>query len=168
MARQAETMKNLPTGVASKNIQLAMDIMALGGGRRVDMQNPDEVKQRIRDYLQLCIDRDTSPMVQGLALALGVNRQRLWEISVDNEAAIKQFPLGTREAIKQIYAVLAYSWEKAMYDGSIRDIPGIFLGKNHFGYKNEVVYSFDNNPIGIGDADRERLEEKYNDLPDDI
>ena len=54
-----------------------------------------------------------------------------------------------------------------MMNGQINPASGIFLGKNHFGYKDvQDLVVQPKQPLGE-QADAEAIEEKYRELPDE-
>lgn len=103
---------------------------------KVDMRNPEEVQNRIKDYFEICREADMKPAVTGLALALKMSRVNLWRYREGN--------VGTPEVsnlIKNAYYLLENYWEIMMQNGKINPVSGIFLAKNHFNYqdKQDVV-----------------------------
>ena len=44
----------------------------------VDMKKPEQVKERIGQYFQICAEDDMKPSVAGMALAFGIDRKTLW------------------------------------------------------------------------------------------
>ena len=116
---------------------------------KVDLNNPQEVKDRIAEYFRLYAEADMKPTVTGLGMALGVDRRRLWEIASGNYRDKTQaaLPFETQDAIKKAYDFLGNLWENYMQNGKINPVSGIFLGKNNFGYqdKQDVVIT-PNNP----------------------
>ena len=54
-------------------------------------------------------------------------------------------------------------WEDYMQNGKINPVSGIFLGKNHFGYKDQTELKVATNGEEAT-IPQEQLEEKYRDL----
>ena len=53
-----------------------------------------------------------------------------------------------------------------MQNGQVNPVSGIFLGKNHFGYRDQQEHILTpNNPLG-NDVDSESIARKYDDIPD--
>lgn len=56
---------------------------------------------------------------------------------------------------------MEFLWESYMQNGAVNPVSGIFLGKNHYGYKDQqetVVVT----PNLLGDgADQKQLEQRY-------
>jgi hypothetical protein len=148
-------------GDNSKFVQKNLMIMQLGEDK-VDLDCPDEVKERISQYFQLMIELDSRPTMTGLAMALGYNHNRIHEI-------INNLPLGgktgtayklygqttssvpkeSRDLISAAVDVMKSLWEDYMQNGKIYPACGIFLGKNFYGMKDEVehVVTANNNPL---------------------
>lgn len=114
----------------------------------VDLSSEDEVRDRITDYLSLCAKWGTKPLVGGLAQALGMNRRDLSNIVSGKDVSSSNCNFGTARGrqlspattalVKNAYENLHTLWEFYFTNGYIRDAPGIFLAKNHFGYRDEV------------------------------
>lgn len=135
----------------------------------INADNEDEIINRIDEYFQLCEKWDVKPAVSGLAMALGIDRRRLWEIKTDYEGRNVKMTARARDSIKKAYIFLENLWENYMLNYKIHPTAGIFLAKNNFGYKDEQTYNLvPNNPLG-DTTDITAAQSKYQDaLPDDI
>ena len=100
---------------------------------KVDLKDSNAVGERIRDYFELCAKWDMRPSVSGLALALGVDRGHLTKIRI---GAIGQTYPQSAKYIQDAYRLLEAMWEAYMLDSKINPANGIFLAKNHFGYRD--------------------------------
>lgn len=124
----------------------------------IDISDEKQVEERIKWYFQKCMEDDVKPGVVGLSNALGVTRDTLWDWKCGNTRA------GTHsDVVKKAYGILEQMWEDYMQNGKINPVSGIFLGKNHFGYKDQTELKVATN----GDEatiPQEQLEEKYRDL----
>lgn len=126
---------------------------------KVDMSDPEAVKDRIFTYLEMCEANDMKPHVAGLALALGVDRRRLWEIRTGTNGKNAE----VTDTIKKAVDLLDAQMSDYMQNGKINPVAGIFLMKNNFGYtdKQEVVVT-PSAPLG-DQSDDGKLAERYND-----
>ena len=153
---------NLQPGDNSHFIQNGMRLMNLP---KVDLMDPVAVQERIDNYFQIMFSDDMKPTVGGLAMALGLDRKSLWCI-VNNQPRnsqgymIKLNP-DALDTIKKAYDFMGILWEDYMQNGKINPVSGIFLGKNHFGYRDqqEVVLT-PISPLG-SDVASEDIEKKY-------
>ena len=145
----------LEPGDATTMVQNAMVLYNLPA---IDTNNAEEVSRRVGEYFQICAERDMKPSVAGLALALDVDRRRLWEWVNDARGSK---PQAVRDTLKKAYKILNFAIEEYMQNGKINPVSGIFLMKNNFGYadKSEVVLT-PNNPLGESRSQAE-LEQKY-------
>ena len=131
------------------------------GIKRVNTKDPEAIKERLTWYFERCIENNMKPTMSGMASALGVSRQILWD-----------WHNGTRrpenyEIIESAYNMMEQLWEMYMMNGQINPASGIFLGKNHFGYKDvQDIVVQPKQPLGE-EADTEAIEEKYRELPPD-
>ncbi len=105
----------------------------------VDLYNPNEVKERIKNYFQAHIDKDMKPTVVGLGLALGIDRRRLWEIRTGallGGITDKQYPRETVSLVCTAHEVLANLHEDYMINGKINPAIAVFMGVNYFDMKD--------------------------------
>lgn len=107
---------------------------------KVNIENPKEVEERINWYFQRCCDNDMKPGVVGLSNALGVTRQSLWNWK---EGITQSSNKESIELVQRAYITLEELWEDYMLNGRVSPPNGIFIGKNHFLYKDtqDVVIS---------------------------
>ena len=151
-----------PPGDNNKYTSVALKIAEMDA---CDLHEPSQVKQRVHDYFQICADNDMKPTVSALALSLGTDRRRLWEIANNTEGQL-HIPDESKVYIKKAYAILDVLWNDYMQNGKINPVSGIFLAKNHFGYKDQTEYVLTpNNPLG-DNVDRTTISEKYKELPE--
>jgi hypothetical protein len=109
----------------------------------------EELINRVNWYFSYCIQNGVRPGLEGMALACGLNRQRLWD------AQNGHFKLGdkTQEIIETAKQKLLAFHESMMLTGRINPVTGIFLSKANFGYveKTEIEIStrskIDNLPL---------------------
>lgn len=127
---------------------------------RVNMNDPQEVEDRITLYFKTCQDNDMKPTLTGCANSLGVTRQTLHSICKEHTRKMSK----QTEIVQRLYSTLEELWELWMVNGKINPVSGIFLGKNNFGYKDqqEVVVT-PNNPLGDTE-DPEDVKAKYADV----
>jgi nitrogen-specific signal transduction histidine kinase len=139
----------------SKNLM----IMQLGE-TKVDLDDPEEVRERISQFFQMMIELDSKPTMTGLSMALGYDHKRITEIINNlplggmNGAAYKlhgyttsQVPKETRELICTAVDIMKSLWEDYMLNGKVHPACGIFYGKNFFGMKDEVEHIVNNNTV---------------------
>ena len=133
--------------------------MAMFDWPDVDMKKPEQVRERIGQYLALCAKDDMKPSVAGLALAFGVDRKTIWAWANGVDSAY--LPAESRNFIKKVYQLLNAQMEDYAQNGKINPVAAIFLMKNHFGYvdKQEMVLT-PNQQLG-DQVSPEDLQRKY-------
>ena len=133
--------------------------MAMFDWLDVDMKEPEQVRERIGQYLDLCAKDDMKPSVAGLALAFGVDRKTIWAWANGVDSAY--LPTESRNFIKKVYQLLNAQMEDYAQNGKINPVAAIFLMKNHFGYvdKQEMVLT-PNQQLG-DQVSPEDLQRKY-------
>ena len=90
-------------------------------------ENTEELKQRIRDFFQICEKRDIKPGIETLCLALSVNRSTLWRWCRE-EGADKEFADVCRNAKQTIIAMTEQAGMRglniALYAFTMKNIAG--------------------------------------------
>lgn len=95
---------------------------------------PEEIEQQIIWYFDYCGACDMRPGVEGLCLALNINRDTFnnWVNRKRQSKAVQDV------AIRAHQALAAYT-EYMFQHGKLNPATGIFLLKNWFGYQDVVV-----------------------------
>lgn len=151
----------LPEGDNNKYTTFALAIMQLP---KIDVKDPVQLQKRVFEYFRLCADHDMKPGVAAISLAIGLDRRRLWEIrSGTKNVAI---PQECKDIIISVYDSLEALWESYMINGKVNPVSGIFLGKNHFGYRDQQEYVVTPNTMSQ-DTPIDIIEAKYEELPED-
>ena len=140
--------------------------MVLFNMPNIDLDNVEEVQQRLNDYFALYTSRDMKPTVAGMALCLnGMNRRTLWAIVNDaptGGAGYKTaLPPEVAHAIKKAYFLLENLWESYMNSGKVNPVAGIFLGKNNYGYQDKTEYVLTPNQQNDNDYSADEIRERY-------
>lgn len=149
----------MPDGDNAKYTGFALAIMQMP---KIDMKNYEQVQSRILEYFQLCADRDMKPGIVALALALGTDRRRLWEMK--NGIANTTIPQEVHELVRTVYDSLEALWESYMQNGKINPVTGIFLGKNLYNYSDKQEYVL--TPNTTTEANPDVIVAKYDELPE--
>lgn len=125
----------------------------------VDLHVPEQVRDRINEYYNMCFENDFKPTVSSLAACLGMSRKTLW--SVMNQQGLNNrwndLPTLSVDYIKKGYDSLEQLWEYYMQNGKINPVSGIFLAKNNFGYVDKTEYTIEPKAT-LNESD---LEQKY-------
>ena len=130
----------------------------------IDLRDPEQVQTRLEQYFQIHFEADMKPTVAGMAMALGVDRRRLWEIKsgalIGGHTKI-DLPTLTVDSIKKAYDFMENLWENYMQNGKINPVSGIFLGKNNFGYQDKTEYVVTPNVHNDSDYNAEDIRARY-------
>lgn len=155
---------NLIEAPEGKNTKYLLYSMEVGQLPWLDNWNdPKEINRNATKYFEICAKHDCKPGVAGLALALKMDRIKLWNIVNDQPKAPK-IPEECKQLIKYYHQYLNAIWEQMM-QGGVNPAAGIFLGINNFGYHNEqniIVHPAETK----SEADIEAIEAKYNEIPE--
>lgn len=140
--------------------------MALFNMPNIDLDNVEEVQQRLSDYFALYTSRDMKPTVAGMAIALnGRSRQWLWAVThnapVNGQGYKTELRPEVADTIKKAYFMLENMWETYMGAGKVNPVAGIFLGKNNFGYQDKTEYVLTPNQQNDSDYDADEIRDRY-------
>lgn len=144
-------------GDNAKYISVSMRLFNLP---KIDLHNPEQVQARLNEYFDIHVQADLKPTVVGMAMALGIDRRRLWEIKSGNEKAY-QLPTSVSDSIKKAYDFMENLWENYMNNGKINPVSGIFLGKNNFGYQDKTEYVLTPNTNNDSDYNADDIRARY-------
>lgn len=128
---------------------------------KIDLKDPEQVQARLTEYFQIQFDADLKPTVAGMAMALGMDRRRLWEIRADVANRNQELPTLSRDSIKRAYDFMENLWENYMQNGKINPVSGIFLGKNNFGYQDKTEYVVTPNVNNDPDYNADDIKKRY-------
>lgn len=131
---------------------------------KVDLRDPEAVRVRLGEYFQIYAEADLKPTVAGMAMALGVDRRRLWEIKTGNFANVRGYdklPDETMDFVKKAYDILETSMESYANAGKINPVMAIFMMKNHFGYQDKTEYVLTPNQKQESDYDADEISKRY-------
>ena len=148
-------------GDNAKYIGVSMKLFNLPS---IDLKDPEQVQSRLNEYFQIQFDADVKPTVAGMAMALGIDRRRLWEIRSGNYHTNKwlgDLPTLTTDSIKKAYDFMENLWENYMQNGKINPVSGIFLGKNNFGYQDKTEYVVTPNVHNDSDYNVDDIKARY-------
>lgn len=127
----------------------------------IDLKEPEQVRERLTEFFQIHAEADMKPTVVGMAMALGWDRRRLWEIKTDVANRNQDLPTLTRDYIKKAYDFMENLWENYMLNGKINPVSGIFIGKNNFGYQDKQEYVLTPNSTNDSDYSAEDIRKRY-------
>lgn len=158
-----ENMLSLEDGDNTKFMTVQMALLNLPD---IDMENPEEVQNRLNEYFSLYAQYDMKPTVAGMAIALnGHNRQWLYAVTHDvasGGAGYKiALPPSVAVLIKKAYFLLENLWESYMNSGKVNPVAGIFLGKNNYGYQDKTEYVLTPNQQSDNDYSADEIRERY-------
>ena len=132
---------------------------------RVDLKNPDAVRERLVEYFRIYGEADLKPTVAGMAMALGVNRRTLWAIANDQPTGGNGYKLNlppeSTDLVKKAYEMLEMSMENYANAGKINPVMAIFMMKNHFGYQDKTEYVLTPNQKTESDYNADEISKRY-------
>lgn len=130
---------------------------------KIDLNDYNQVQIRVQQYLEIIKKHGMQPTIVGLASAMGLDRNKLYEVHAGTRP-VKDARV--KELIDQMYAVTLMVLEDGMQAGLIKEVTGIFLLKNNYGYKDQQEYVVTGgNLLGDAKSDIELLEEYRSSVP---
>lgn len=127
---------------------------------KIALSDPEEIRERVNFYYQLCVTDGVRPNLPGLALAFGLTRTGLINAMSDKRM--------TREAAQELGRGIAMMDEilsGMVLDGKVMPVAAIYLMNNWLGYKNASEVTTRTETIETG-VDQKALEQKYQSVID--
>lgn len=125
----------------------------------INIADDKQVEERLNWYFNHCVEDDMKPTVTGMCCSLGICKDTLWEWRRGNTRKETHSAL-----INKYYDLLESLWEDYMLNGKVNPACGIFLGRNHWGYRDQVeVVVQPKNPYG-DTPDQKALDAKLADV----
>lgn len=154
---------NLEAGDNTKFMTVNMQLFNMPD---IDMNNVEEVQQRLNDYFALYTQADMKPTVAGMGMALnGMSRRTLWAIVNDAPTGGNGYktalPPEVASSIKKAYKIMENLWETYMNSGKVNPVAGIFLGKNNYGYQDKTEYVLTPNQQSDSDYSADEIKQRY-------
>lgn len=154
---------DLKEGDNTKYLNLNMELFNMPD---IDMNNVEEVQNRLSEYFALFAKYDTKPTVSGMAMSLnGMDRRTLWCIAKDLPTGSSGYktalPKEVALSIKKAYFLLENLYENYMQNGKINPVAGIFLGKNNYGYMDKTEYVLTPNSNFDDDYSADDIKKRY-------
>ena len=144
------------------NTKIVLTNMKFFDMPKVDLQDPEAVRERLVEYFQIYGEADMKPTVAGMGMALGLDRRRLWEIKTGNHtSSTPKLPRETEDLIKKAYEILETTMENYANAGKINPVMAIFMMKNHFGYQDKTEYVLTPNQQQPSDYDADDIRKRY-------
>ncbi len=132
---------------------------------KVDLHDPEAVHDRLCEYFRIYGEADLKPTVAGMAMALGVDRRRLWAIANDQPTGGEGYKMKVSpevaDLVKKAYEILETSMENYANAGKINPVMAIFMMKNHFGYQDKTEYVLTPNQKQDSDYDADDIRKRY-------
>ena len=146
------------------NTKIVLTNMKFFDMPKVDLHDPEAVRQRLGEYFQIYGEADLKPTVAGMAMCLGVDRRRLWEIKTGSAVGgttMNDLPRETLDLVKKAYEILETTMENYATSGKINPVMSIFMMKNHFGYQDKTEYVLTPNQKQESDYNADEISKRY-------
>lgn len=132
--RPEQTVQTEP----GENTKYILHDMKLSALPAIDVNDPEQMQQRINDYFRICSEDDIKPSVSSLGLAFGISRATMF-----NWLTGKTQTLSNKESFdtfKKAYDQINSYYEHMLNNGKINPVSGIFLLKNNYGYQDTTQH----------------------------
>ena len=132
---------------------------------KVDLKDPEAVRERLVEYFKIYGEADLKPTVAGMAMALGIHRRTLWAIANDQPTGSDGYkaslPEESAHLVKKAYEMLEMSMEAYANAGKINPVMAILMMKNHFDYADKTEYVLTPNTKQESDYNAEDISKRY-------
>ena len=159
MTHKHDGTKPLPSKILEDNDTRAISLhnLEVFNLPDFDLNDPEQFKERINDYLKLCIKNNMKPTVEGLALAFGRDRKTIWQWC--NHIESDFLNESSRNLLRKTYSMLNSNLIDLALNNKANPVFSIFLMKNNFNYKDqtEVVQT----TTTVDGASSDELIQKY-------
>lgn len=129
---------------------------------QIDINDPQQVEERIEWYFNHCGELELKPSVAGLAVAIGVDRRTIYNWANGNTRNNQPHFLLIKRAVEMIL----YNLEIYSQDGKMNPAIAIFLLKNHGGYTDVQQLTVEAKQQEFEERKMSDVLEEYNDIPD--
>ena len=138
--RPEQTVQTEP----GENTKYILHDMKLSALPAIDVNDPEQMQQRINDYFRICSEDDIKPSVSSLGLAFGISRITLfkWVTGQAKQALSNAASINT---LKRAYDQINSYYEHMLNNGKINPVSGIFLLKNNYGYQDTTQHIIQTN-----------------------
>ena len=147
------------------NTRIVMTSLKFFDMPRVDLHDPEAVRERLSEYFRIYGEADMKPTVAGMAMALGIDRRTLWAIANDQPTGgagrKMNLPTESTDLVKKAYEMLETSMEAYAGAGKMNPVMAIFMMKNHFGYQDKTEYVLTPNQQQATDYNAEDISKRY-------
>lgn len=104
----------------------------------IDTRDPEQVTQRMDEFLDLCEKYQIRPMLNAMSSALGMSRQAFQQIATNQDNGSKRVTPTTRGLLKKMYEFLQNSYEAYLTEETGNPVRWFFLGKNYYHYRDQA------------------------------
>ena len=157
---EASVLNAVDEGRRSANANYIIHAKRLSELPKIALSDPEDIRDRVDFYYQLCATDGVRPNLPGLALAFGLTRTGLMNAMSDKRM--------TREAAQELGRGIAMMDEilsGMVLDGKVMPVAAIYLMNNWLGYKNASEVTTRTETIETS-VDQKALEQKYRSVID--
>ena len=155
-----ELQKTDPVDIERRNANIRHidHTMGLALMKPLEVWDEKHIGRRTMEYLEKCKEDGVRVNLSSYALSLGTTPDGLNEMMCDKSRTQE-----SRNAIQKGVAMVESVMIEMMMEQRINPVTGIFLLKNHFGYKDQSEISFK----GHIETDKKTLQAKYKAVVDE-
>ena len=128
----------------------------------VDLADPEAVKQRFYDFLDLCEENKLRPMMTGLAMAMAITPSQLSALGRGDEQVLsRRLTAKSRLVLKKAYDFMQVNWENNLQAEKGNPVKWLFLGKNWYGMRDQTERVVTHRDEGLSLPSAEETAAKY-------
>lgn len=138
--------------------ELAIIEYASNPDNQPDFSDLDSIKLICTYYLNKCAEDDIKPNVVGLALVLGVTRNRLMNIM---NGSVPRVSPDVRELLTRCCTLMEYQLNMSIQNSNGHPLGNMFLLKNHFNYQDKNELFVTQKESAVVELTNDELKEQY-------
>ena len=121
--------------VGPKNSAIIRFSLAIAKLPEIDRADEGQVQARIEEYFGMCDEWQMKPTIEGLSLALGINRGTFFMMLKRGKPYVG-LTANTLLLLEKAYDLMQQLWSQNLLEDGGNPVKHIFLGKNNFGYSD--------------------------------
>lgn len=121
----------------------------------IDKSDPEQVKNRVLEYMHHCIDTNTKPGMEGMCNSLHVSKAEF------NHWVSGKYRRELQPVAAWAKQILAELLEQYLMSGQVFAPAAIFLLSNGYGYMQKTTQIIENEPVTTENRTPEQIADRY-------
>lgn len=158
-AQRKELSEAIKKGKLTPNQKKTLHTLRVLKIKKPYLNNPTSIQNAISQYFQLTLEDGSKPTINGLALAIGINKKQMLDLINGSKVYINGAEVCGKEVIENAVQVIATANEIDIAESG--GMGAMFLGKNFFGLNDKSELTINKKDDDVSQDD---LDDKYKDI----